>query len=97
MIYRPDGSDRGLTLFGGGNWTTSGEPDVERMIFGGIYYKGLFAPRPNDTSGVQVSFLNVNPRITERLNSVLSKTTGGQVSGAEIDYEVYTACASPPG
>ena len=97
MVYRPDGSDRGLTLFGGGNWTTSGEPDVERMIFGGVYYKGLFTPRPNDTFGVQVSFLNVNPRITERLNSVLSKTTGGQVSGAEIDYEVYYGLAVAPG
>jgi porin len=97
MIYRPDASDRGLTLFGGGNWTTSGEPDAERMIFGGIYYKGVFAPRPNDTLGVQVSLLNVNPRITERLNSILSKTTGGQVSGAEIDYEVYYGIAVAPG
>jgi porin len=97
MVYRPDASDRGLTLFGGGNWTTSGEPDAERMIFGGVYYKGLFAPRPNDTLGVQVSLLDVNPRITERLNSILSKTTGGQVSGAEIDYEVYYGIAVAPG
>ena len=79
----------------GRHW--SGEPDAERMIFGGIYYKGVFAPRPNDTLGVQVSLLNVNPRITERLNSILSKTTGGQVSGAEIDYEVYYGIAVAPG
>jgi porin len=97
MIYRPDGSDRGLTLFGGGNWTTSGEPNVERMIFGGAYYKGLFAARPNDPFGVEISLLNVNPRITERLNSILSKTTRGQASGAEIDYEVYYGVAVAPG
>jgi porin len=97
MVYRPDASDRGLTLFGGGNWTTSGEPNVERMIFGGAYYKGPFTSRPNDPLGVQVSLLNVNPLITDRLNSVLSKTTRGQVSGAEIDYEVYYGIAVAPG
>jgi hypothetical protein len=50
MIYRPDASDRGLTLFGGGNWTTRGEPNVARMIFGSTYYKDLFAPRPTTRS-----------------------------------------------
>ena len=71
MVYRPDASDRGLTVFGGANWTTSGQPNVERMVFGGAYYKGAFAPRPNDTLGVAVSLVNVNPRVTERVNSVL--------------------------
>ena len=51
MVYRPDASDRGLTVFGGANWTTSGQPNVERMVFAGAYYKGLFAQRPNDTLG----------------------------------------------
>ena len=27
------------------------EPDLERMLFAGAYYKGLFAERPNDTLG----------------------------------------------
>ena len=71
MVYRPDASDRGLTVFGGANWTTSGQPNVERMVFGGAYYKGAFAPRPNDTLGVAVSLVDVNPRVTERVNSVL--------------------------
>ena len=55
MVYRPDASDHGLTVFGGTNWTTSGQPNVERMVFAGTYYKGAFAPRPNDTLGVAVS------------------------------------------
>jgi porin len=97
MVYRPDASDRGVTLFGGANWATSGEPDVERMVFAGAYYKGPFAPRPNDSAGLVASLLEVNPRITERINSVLSKTTGGQASQAEIDYEVYYGIALAPG
>jgi hypothetical protein len=46
MIYRPDKSDRGLTVFTGANWATSGQPNFERMFFAGAYYKGLFAQRP---------------------------------------------------
>jgi carbohydrate-selective porin OprB len=97
MVYRPDASDRGLTLFGGANWATSGEPDVERMVFAGAYYKGPFAQRPNDSLGFAVSLVDVNPRLTERINSVLSKTTGGQASASEIDYEVYYGIAVAPG
>jgi hypothetical protein len=65
-----------LAVFGGANWTTSGEPDVERMVFAGAYYKGPFAQRPNDSLGFAVSLVDVNPRLTERINSILSKTTG---------------------
>jgi porin len=97
MVYRPDASDRGLTVFGGANWTTSGEPNVERMVFAGAYYKGPFAQRPNDSLGFAVSLVDVNPRLTERINSVLSKTTGGQASASEIDYEVYYGVAVAPG
>jgi porin len=97
MVYRPDASDRGMTAFGGANWTTSGEPNVERMVFAGTYYKGAFAPRPNDTLGVAVSLVDVNPRVTERVNSILSKSTGGQVSPSEISYEVNYGFAVAPG
>jgi porin len=97
MVYRPDASDRGLTLFGGANWATSGEPNIQRMIFAGAYYKGLFAQRSNDTLGFSTTLINVNPRITERNNSILSKTTGGQASGAEIAYEVNYGFAIAPG
>jgi carbohydrate-selective porin OprB len=97
MVYRPDSSDRGLTLFGGANWTTSGQPNVQRMFFGGAFYKGLFAQRPNDTTGVAVSLVTVNPRITERINTVLAQTTGGQASQSEISYQVNYGVAIAPG
>lgn len=61
MVYPPDASDRGLTVFGGANWTTSGQPNVERVVFAGTYYKGAFAPRPSDTLGVAVSLVDVTP------------------------------------
>jgi porin len=88
MVYRPDTSDRGLTLFGGANWLTSGELNIQRMIFAGAYYKGLFAQRSNDTLGFSATLVNENPRITDRIDSVLAKTTGGQASGAEVAYEL---------
>jgi porin len=97
MVYRPGESDRGLTLFGGANWTTSGEPNIERMIFAGAYYKGPFAARPNDSAGIAISLVDVNPRVTERVNSVLSLTTGGQASRSEISYQVNYGVAIAPG
>jgi porin len=97
MVYRPDGSDRGLTLFGGANWTASGEPNVERMFFAGAYYKGPFAARPNDSAGVAVSLVDVNPRVTERVNSLLSLSTGGQASRSEISYQVNYGVVVAPG
>ena len=97
MVHRPDASDRGLTLFGGANWATSGQPNVQRMVFGGAYYKGLFPGRPNDTAGLSVSVVGVNSRITERINSTLSKSGGGQASRSEIGYEVNYGLAVAPG
>jgi carbohydrate-selective porin OprB len=97
MVYRPDSSDRGLTVFSGANWATSGQPNVQRMIFAGAHYKGLFPQRPNDTLGVQASLLYVNPRITERVNSILAQTTGGQASRSEIYYEVNYGFFVAPG
>jgi carbohydrate-selective porin OprB len=90
-------SDRGLTVFGGANWATSSEPNIQRMLFVGAYYKRLFPQRPNDTIGFSTSLINVNPGITERNNSVLAKTTGGQASGAEVAYEVNYGVAIAPG
>jgi carbohydrate-selective porin OprB len=75
-------SDRGLTVFGGANWATSSEPNIQRMLLAGAYYKGQFPQRSNDTIGFSTSLINVNPGITERNNSVLAKTNGGQASGA---------------
>ena len=97
MVFRPDASDHGVTLFGGANWTTSGQPNVQRMVFGGIYGKGLVPRRPNDTAGLAVSLLGVNPRITERIDSLLAKSTRGQASRSEISYEVNYGLAVAPG
>ena len=98
MVYRPDSSsDRGLTLFGGANWATSGEQPIERMFFAGAYYKGPFAQRPNDSLGVEVTATTLNPRVTESVTSALSKTTGGQASRTEVYYEMYYGVAVAPG
>jgi porin len=97
MVYRPDESDRGLTLFGGANWTTSGQPNVERFFFAGAYYKGVFPGRPNDTLGIAVSLLDLNPRVTQRINSVLSLSSGGQASRSEISYQVNYGFVLAPG
>lgn len=43
MVYRPDSSDRGLTVFGGADWTASGQPNVERMAADIGPVKGLEA------------------------------------------------------
>ena len=98
MVHRPDpASDRGLTLFGGADWAAGGQPNVQRMVFGGAYYKGLLPGRPNDTLGVAVSLLGVNPRITERINTTLAKSGGGQASRSEIGYEVNYGLVVAPG
>ncbi len=97
MVYRPDPADRGVTLFGGANWATSGQPSVARMVFGGAYFRGVVPGRPNDTAGLAVSLLGVNPRITERISSLLAKSTGGQASRSEISYEVNYGLAVAPG
>lgn len=97
MVYRPDRSDRGMTIFGGANWATSGEPDVQRFVFAGIVDVGLFPSRPHDTTGIAVSYLGVNPRITDRLDSILSGSTGGQASRSEVSYEVNYGIAVAPG
>ena len=39
----------------------------------------------------------MNPRLTERINSVLSKATDRQASASEISYEEYYGIAVAPG
>jgi carbohydrate-selective porin OprB len=97
MVYRPDTSDKGLTLFAGANWAASGQPSVQRMVFGGAYWKGPISGRPNDTLGTAVSLVSVNPRIAARAGTVLSKSSGGQASRSEISYEVNYGVAVAPG
>jgi len=97
MVYRPDASNRGLTLFGGANWATGGQPAITRDVFGGLFYKGLLASRPNDTFGAVITYIGLNPRVTNRINSVLSRSTGGQASRSEIDFQVNYGLAAAPG
>ena len=96
-MYRPDRSDRGITLFGGADWATDGQPDVERMVFGGVYWRGLFRARPVDAVGVAITYTAVNSRITEHLDSVLSKDGGGQTSRSEVSYQANYRIAVAPG
>lgn len=97
MVYRPDRSDRGITLFGGADWAAGGQPNIERMVFGGVYWRGPFRARPVDTVGVAVSYTAVNSRITERIDSVLSKAGGGQASRSEVSYQANYRIAVAPG
>ena len=96
-VYRPDRSDRGITLFGGADWAAAGQPNIERMVFGGVYWRGPFAARPVDTVGVAISYTAVNSRITERIDSVLSKAGGGQASRSEVSYQANYRFAVAPG
>jgi carbohydrate-selective porin OprB len=57
----------------------------------------VFTQRPNDTLGVAVSVLGVNPRIRERISTILSQTGGGQASRTEISYEVNYGLSVAPG
>lgn len=97
MVTRPDRSDRGITLFGGADWAAGGQPNIERMVFGGVYWRGPFALRPVDTVGVAISYTAVNSRITERVDSMLSKTGGGQASRGEVSYQANYRFAVAPG
>lgn len=67
------------------------------MIFGDAFYKGLLPGRPQDTRGVAISLVNVNPLVTERVDTILSRTSGAGASNAEISYEVNYGFALAPG
>ncbi len=97
MVYRPDRSDRGVTLFGGADWAAGGQPSIERMVFGGGFWRGPIGARPRDTAGIAVTYTAVNSRITERIDSVLSRLGGGQASRSEISYQVNYGFALAPG
>jgi Carbohydrate-selective porin, OprB family len=93
IVYRPDGSDRGLTLFGGANWATSGEPDIEKMFFAGAYDEGLFAERPNDTLGFSSTLINVSPCMTAiPFSSKLDfETRAGRYARARCSLRLFSS------
>ncbi len=69
MVYRRDRSDRGVTLFGGADWAAGGQPSIERMVFGGGFWRGPIGARPRDTAGIAFTDTAVNCRITERIGT----------------------------
>jgi porin len=98
-IYRPDfRNDRGLTLFGGGNWESSGDPLVDRAFFAGIWWKGPFAARPNDVFGIDAIVIGLNHRLVERVDQLITKTHGeGAISSNEGSFEANYAFNVAPG
>ncbi|HET6308083.1 MAG TPA: carbohydrate porin [Rhodopila sp.] len=99
MVYRHDpGSDRGLTLFAAGNWATSGEAEIENDVVLGVYAKGMFDVRPNDTLTFGATLIGINHRITERIDQTIVKQGGsGHVGSEEGVLEVDYGIALAPG
>ena len=99
MIYRPDpANDRGLTLFGALNWTTSGETEIANDVVVGLVDKGPFAARPNDYLGVAATFLGINHRVTQRIDDTIAVQGGtGHVSSEEGVLEVDYGIGLAPG
>jgi porin len=99
MVYRPDpNNDRGLTLFGAGNWSTSGEGVVANDVIVGVLDKGPFAGRPNDYLGVAATFLGINHRVTQRIDDTIIAQGGtGHVSSEEGILEVNYGIGLAPG
>ena len=99
MVYRPDpNSDRGLTLFGAANWTTSGETEIANDVVVGLFDKGLFASRPNDYLGVAATFIGSNHRVTQRIDDTIIAQGGtGHVSSEEGVLEVNYGIGLAPG
>jgi porin len=96
MVYPPDASDRGLTVFGGANWTTSGQPNVEGCLRRHLLQRSV-CPATQRHARRRGEPCRRDPRVTERVNSILSKSTGGQASQSEISYEVNYGFAVAPG
>jgi carbohydrate-selective porin OprB len=99
MLYRPDpNNDRGLTLFGALNFTTSGETEIANDVVVGLVDKGPFAARPNDYLGVAATFLGINHRVTQRIDDTITAQGGtGHVSSEEGVLEVDYGIGLAPG
>jgi carbohydrate-selective porin OprB len=99
MVYRPDPkSDRGLTLFGAANWTTSGETAIANDVMVGLYDKGPLASRPNDSLGVALTFIASNHRVTQDIDDTIIAQGGtGHVSSEEAALEVNYGIGLAPG
>ena len=99
MVYRPDPkSDRGLTLFAAANWTTSGETTIANEVLVGLFDKGPFASRPNDSLGVALTFIASNHRVTQNIDDTIIAQGGtGHVSSEEGALEVNYGIGLAPG
>lgn len=88
MVWRPDfTSDRGLTLFAGGNFTPSGQPNIQTAFFAGLSMKGLYEARPNDTINLMGQALIFNQNYVNAVNSNM-RLRGIYESMNPTEYEI---------
>jgi porin len=99
MVYRPDpNNDRGVTLFGAANWSTSGEGEIANDVIAAVTDKGPFASRPNDVLGVAATLIGMNHRVTQRIDDeIIAQGGAGHVSSEETILEVNYAIGLAPG
>lgn len=99
MIWRPDvTSERGLTIFGGANFTTSGNPNVDNVFFAGASMKGLFSSRPNDTFNVMGQYIQLSSAYTTALTTNYQlRGIAKTASASEPFFEVNYGFAVAPG
>jgi porin len=87
VVWRPDPrNDRGLTLFTGFNYSTSGENNIQDGVFGGASLKGLFAERPNDTINFAAMYIGMNNNFVDNQND---KLIAHGISGSMKNYEAF--------
>ncbi|MEJ0093188.1 MAG: carbohydrate porin [Methylocella sp.] len=99
VVWRPDmTNERALYLFGGANFTTSGEPSIASAFFVGLSMKGLLASRPNDSINFEAQWINLNPLLTTAIDSSLRlQHTNQTVSSSEEFIEVNYGLQLAPG
>ncbi len=95
VVWRPDlTKDRGLTLFGGANFSTSGENNLKDAFSLGASLRGLFPERPNDTINVAGMFIGLNNNYVRNMDYRLK---GPTVPNSESYIEVNYGLALAPG
>ncbi len=100
MVWRPDpDSTRGLTLFGGANFRTSGDYAIDNDYFAGALLRGTFASRPNDTIGLMGMMITENGAYTKTLIDKLALADVSQysISSNEPFVELNYGMAVAPG
>ncbi len=99
VVWRPDPTnDRGLTLFAGFNYSTSGENNMKDSFSGGASLKGLFGARPHDTINIAAMYLGLNDSFIQNQNyKLLNQHKIGTMNSSETFMEVNYQLAIAPG